>query len=118
MPSYFCVDPKVETMRYIPIFLFLAMLVLPVSAATEVPADPPSVLWIMLDDGRADALGSYGSSWALTPHMDRIASAGIRFESARLGAPMLTRSDGSPPLDRVRGSAWPFYTLDLSYLQV
>ena len=75
-------------MRYIPIFLFLAMLVVPASAATEVPADPPSVLWIMLDDGRADALGSYGRSWALPPHMDRIASAGIHFESAIVQNPV------------------------------
>ena len=41
----------------------------------------------------------------------------VRIESARPEMPMLTRSDGSPPLDRVRGSAWAFYTPDLSYLQ-
>ena len=79
---------EVKTKRHIPILLFLAMLVMPVSAAAEVLADPPSILWIMLDDGRADALGSYGRSWALTPHMDRIASAGVRFETAIVQNPV------------------------------
>ena len=79
---------EVETKRHIPVFLFLAMLIVPASAAVGVPADRPSILWIMLDDGRADALGSYGRSWALTPHMDRIAAAGVRFETAIVQNPV------------------------------
>ena len=49
---------------------------------------PPSILWIMLDDGRADALGSYGQPWARTPHMDQIANAGVRFETAIVQNPV------------------------------
>ncbi len=74
--------------RYIPVLLLLAILAMPASAVAEVPGDRPSILWIMLDDGRADALGSYGRSWALTPHMDRIAAAGVRFETAIVQNPV------------------------------
>ena len=48
----------------------------------------PSILWIMLDDGRADALGSYGEPWARTPNMDRIAASGVRFETAIVQNPV------------------------------
>ncbi len=39
-----------------------------------------NVLMIMLDQVRADALGCYGSRVCQTPHIDRIAAGGIRFE--------------------------------------
>jgi arylsulfatase A-like enzyme len=53
---------------------------------------PPSVLWIMLDDGRADTLSCYGRSWADTPHMDRIAREGVRFETAIVQNPVCVPS--------------------------
>ena len=34
----------------------------------------PNILWIMMDDGRADTLGCYGRSWVRTPHMDALAA--------------------------------------------
>ena len=52
----------------------------------------PNILWIMMDDGRADAVGCYGRAWAKTPNMDRIASQGIRFETAIVQNPVCVPS--------------------------
>jgi arylsulfatase A-like enzyme/Flp pilus assembly protein TadD len=41
-----------------------------------------SVLLITVDTLRADAVGAYGKAGALTPWMDRLAAAGIRFDDA------------------------------------
>lgn len=48
----------------------------------------PNIVWIMFDDGRADALGSYGAKWAKTPHLDEIAKSGVRFETAVVQNPV------------------------------
>ena len=42
----------------------------------------PNVLWIMMDDCRADALGCYGRSWPNTPNFDSIANRGVLFKTA------------------------------------
>ncbi len=52
----------------------------------------PNVLWIMMDDCRADALGCYGTSWAKTPFMDEIAGRGVRFETAIIQNPVCVPS--------------------------
>ncbi|MBW8040706.1 MAG: sulfatase-like hydrolase/transferase [Planctomycetes bacterium] len=52
----------------------------------------PNILWIMMDDGRADAVGCYGKSWAKTPNMDRIASQGVWFETAIVQNPVCVPS--------------------------
>ncbi|MBN1818137.1 MAG: sulfatase-like hydrolase/transferase [Sedimentisphaerales bacterium] len=52
----------------------------------------PNILWIMMDDGRSDALGCYGKPWARTPHMDRLACEGIRFEAAIVQNPVCVPS--------------------------
>lgn len=39
----------------------------------------PNVLFILCDDLRPDALGCYGSKHVKTPHIDRLASEGVRF---------------------------------------
>ena len=72
---------------------FLASLFsVPLCAGMKGPGKPPSVLWIMLDDGRADTLGCYGKSWARTPNMDRIAAQGVRFETAIVQNPVCVPS--------------------------
>ena len=43
------------------------------------PATRPNVLFILCDDLRPDALGCYGSKHVKTPHIDRLAAAGVRF---------------------------------------
>jgi choline-sulfatase len=47
------------------------------------PVPPRNVLLITIDTLRADALGSYGSSTAATPWLDRLAAGGLRFTNAR-----------------------------------
>jgi len=43
---------------------------------------PPNVLLITIDTVRADALGSYGHTGNPTPWIDRLARAGVRFDTA------------------------------------
>jgi arylsulfatase A-like enzyme len=45
----------------------------------------PSVILLTIDTLRADTLGCYGHPKALTPNIDRLAAAGIRFEQAITG---------------------------------
>ena len=52
----------------------------------------PNILWIMMDDGRADAVGCYGKPWARTPNMDRLAAMGVRFASAIVQNPVCVPS--------------------------
>ncbi len=52
----------------------------------------PNILWIMLDDGRADAVGCYGKKWAKTPHLDRLAERGVRFATAVVQNPVCVPS--------------------------
>jgi arylsulfatase len=55
----------------------------------------PNVLWINLDDGRADAVGSYGKPWAKTPNIDRLGSEGVRFHHAIVQNPVCVPSRNS-----------------------
>jgi len=50
--------------------------------------DRPNVLWVMTDEQRTDSLGCYGSEWARTPTLDRLAAEGARFETALTPAPI------------------------------
>ena len=61
----------------------------------------PNVLLITLDTTRVDSIGSYGSDNA-TPHLDRVASEGIRFTQAISTAPITQPAhlgilSGEPP---------------------
>lgn len=58
-------------------------------------AQPPNILWIMLDDCRPDALSCYGQPWADTPNMDAIAAAGARFQTAVTQCPVCVPSRSS-----------------------
>ncbi len=49
---------------------------------------PPNILWMMTDEQRCDSLGCYGSSWARTPVLDRLATGGTLFENAITPAPV------------------------------
>src|SRR5215510_14984218 len=62
------------------------------ASAQGVTQDPasrrPNVLWLMSDEHRTDSLGSYGSPWASTPNLDRLAREGVRFVHAITPAPV------------------------------
>lgn len=47
-----------------------------------------NLLFVTLDTLRPDRLGSYGSKAGLTPHLDRLASEGIRFENVLAHVPV------------------------------
>jgi choline-sulfatase len=56
---------------------------------------PPNVLLLMSDQHRRDALGSAGNRVARTPHLDRLAATGMRFDSAYCSNPVCTPSRAS-----------------------
>ncbi len=62
------------------------MLVLLSVWAFAVPAlsadDPPTILFILADDLGKEWIGSYGAEGIETPHLDRLAATGMRFENA------------------------------------
>jgi arylsulfatase A-like enzyme len=49
---------------------------------------PANVLLVTLDTTRADRLGCYGYRQAMTPTLDRLAAAGVRFEWAYSPVPL------------------------------
>jgi len=52
------------------------------------PARPPNILFIFADDQSCKTLSCYSGApeWVKTPHIDRLASRGVRFERCYLGA--------------------------------
>jgi len=67
-----------------------AALVVALGALTSLPlhaAEPPNILWIIVDDMSAN-LSSYGETVIETPHLDRLASRGVRFTNAYVTAPV------------------------------
>ncbi len=59
-----------------------------------VPQSPelPNILWIMTDEHRVDTLGCYGSPWAHSPNIDRLARRGVLFENAFVQSPICVPS--------------------------
>jgi choline-sulfatase len=48
----------------------------------------PNILWLMTDEQRTDSLGCYGSPWARTPTLDRLAAEGAQFGCAVTSSPV------------------------------
>jgi arylsulfatase A-like enzyme/Tfp pilus assembly protein PilF len=74
------------------------------AAVGPAAAKPERVLLITIDTLRADYVGCYGSKLARTPTLDRIATEGVRFETAIAPTPITLPSHASimtglePPL--------------------
>ncbi|WP_018653177.1 sulfatase-like hydrolase/transferase [Actinomadura flavalba] len=70
---------------------------LPASAAraapapTRPPAARPNILWLISEDNNP-YLGAYGDPVARTPHLDRLAREGVRYENAFSPAPVCAPS--------------------------
>ncbi len=68
----------------------------------------PSVLLVTIDTLRADHVGAYGAKDVSTPHLDRLAGEGVRFEQAIAPTPITLPSHASlmtgqyPPRHGVR----------------
>lgn len=58
-------------------------------------AQRPNFLVIMADQHRHDWLGSRGSSWVRTPHLDKLANSGVTFTNATTNAPLCAPARGS-----------------------
>lgn len=70
-------------MRIVGLFAAL-VLISSVAARDAVPAKPapPNIVFIMADDHGRQAAGCYGSKFLQTPHIDRLAREGVRFDQA------------------------------------
>jgi len=64
-----------------------------ISEKEEIP-EKPNFLFIAVDDLRPE-LNCYGAGWIQSPHIDRLASAGIRFEYAYCQVPVCGASRAS-----------------------
>ena len=51
----------------------------------EPPPAPPNIVFILSDDHARNAYGAYGASVKVTPHLDRLAAEGMRFDRACVG---------------------------------
>ncbi|MEX2027734.1 MAG: sulfatase-like hydrolase/transferase, partial [Pirellulaceae bacterium] len=72
------------------------------AAAAETPEPRPSVILVVIDDmGWAD-LSCYGSKFHKTPHIDALASQGMRFTSAYAACPVC-----SPSRAAILTGKWP-----------
>lgn len=58
------------------------------ACAPEGPRTPPNLLLVTLDTTRADRLGCYGWTPAVTPVLDSLATAGVRFDAAICTTPV------------------------------
>ncbi len=61
-------------------------------AIAAAPPRAPNVLVICSDDHAAYVTGAYGNKQVRTPHIDRLAAGGIRFERAYCNSPVCTAS--------------------------
>ncbi|MFO0179105.1 MAG: sulfatase-like hydrolase/transferase, partial [Planctomyces sp.] len=75
-----------ESLKICVVLAMAIVRVAPVQA--EEPARRPNILFIFADDQSWKTIGCYnsGPDWVRTPHIDALASAGVRFEPSYLGA--------------------------------
>jgi len=69
----------------------LAALTLVATALVGIAAERPNILWLTSEDN-GPFLGCYGHPDAHTPHLDRLASQGVRFRNAFANAPVCSTS--------------------------
>jgi arylsulfatase A-like enzyme len=74
-------------------------------------SDKPNILFILADDLGQRDLGSYGSTFYETPHLDRLAREGVRFTAAYAAAPVC-----SPTRASLITGQWPQRTGVTDYL--
>lgn len=59
------------------------------------PTERPNILWIQTDEQRPDSLSCYGSPWAKTPNIERLASRGTVMFNAVCNSPVCVPSRSS-----------------------
>ncbi|HXW04456.1 MAG TPA: sulfatase [Vicinamibacterales bacterium] len=73
------------------VWIVVAVLAAPLPALAQRAPDRPNVLLIMVDDLNND-LATYGHPLVKTPHLDRLASRGVRFDRAYTQFPLCSPS--------------------------
>lgn len=48
----------------------------------------PNILWLMTDEQRTDSMGYAGAPWVVSPNLDAVAEAGVRFAAAYTPSPV------------------------------
>jgi arylsulfatase A-like enzyme len=70
--------------------MLLLFLILPLCSNSQAQAQRPNIIYIMTDDMGYGDLSGYGRKDYLTPHLDKLASQGIRFVNAYSAGPLCT----------------------------
>lgn len=83
-----------KTMNNRKTFLWGCM-ALAATGANARQAEKPNILFILCDDMGYGDLGCYGQRYIRTPHIDRMASEGMRFTQAYAGSPVSAPSRAS-----------------------
>lgn len=73
------------------VLLFVLWSALGVAGACAASAPPPNIVWIIADDMSPDT-AAYGMRGVTTPHLDRLAAQGRRYERAYASAPVCSSS--------------------------
>ena len=81
------------------------------AGAQRVAPGRPNILFILADDLGQRDLGSYGSTFYETPHLDRLARDGVRFTAAYAAAPVC-----SPTRASLLTGRWPQRTGITDYI--
>jgi len=99
-----------KTRSFIYLFLLNLFLIHCQSAERNQISEKPNFLFIAVDDLRPE-LNCYGAEWIHSPHIDRLASTGIRFDFAYCQVPVCGASRASL-LTGLRPSSTRFLTYD------
>jgi N-sulfoglucosamine sulfohydrolase len=81
--------PIARRRRMPSLFLLLALTI--ASCGPSYAADRPNILWLTSEDN-SPYLGCYGDAQAQTPHLDRLATQGVRYRNAFANAPVCSTS--------------------------
>ena len=79
----------------VPLALAGAILACASLSAASARPDKPNILFVLIDDMGWKDIGCAGSTYYETPHIDQLASEGMRFLNAYSAAPVCTPSRGA-----------------------
>ena len=96
-----------------PILLSLSIFIVPACAVNQQKPQSPNIIIIFTDDQGYEDVGVYGSPLIATPHLDQLASDGIRCTDFYVATSVCSPSRASlltgqlPKLNGVDGVLWP-----------